>query len=601
MGNVQSIIQTDSFKLLTKYFNHSLGKDELYDEVVKQLAILLQASHVRLYEFNVKSQEYKLISGTDIDVGEVKDLILSKDEVETFSVMQNEGSLVKLPLEIGTGKKMGLLIASEKKLENELLNSTINMVEILFDIVEKIYTLRKKNEQHQFLYKLSTELFSQNEKEKIFAFILEALETLYPDMEYSLFMAQYNGTDATLPIKSFKISEAGNFCLSTEAFMTGEFKMENIDEEGKTYMYAPLSGKQGTYGVLQMIVPISRFFSELELTFIQNFAGLAGNAIERVSLYENSNHQISSLSLINEFAKKLNQNLELSQITTLVKKEMLDLCQPDEIGFVYFNEKKLTDVLIQEESTAYFKTSKGMQFAKSLYEKISNEDEPIFSGKYQSDFSPYQSIMAIPMNHSNYSHGATIVMHKEMYYFTFETFKLAEALIQHAALAMTNALLKDHLHKAVITDYLTGIYSRNYLEKSIDKDMKHGKYGVLLLFDIDNFKRVNDNYGHHIGDKVIIQVAQVIRSIGRDSDIPARWGGEELALYMPNCSTKESLHVAELIRSRVSEVTKPHVTVSCGVSAWTIEENPSIINLFLRTDKALYEAKRTGKNRIVNK
>jgi diguanylate cyclase (GGDEF)-like protein len=119
------------------------------------------------------------------------------------------------------------------------------------------------------------------------------------------------------------------------------------------------------------------------------------------------------------------------------------------------------------------------------------------------------------------------------------------------------------------------------------------------VVDIDNFKRVNDTYGHQVGDKILIQASNIIKSSIRDSDVAARWGGEELTVYLPQVAKDQSLRIAERIRQRVMNETSPQVTVSCGVSDWNWEEDKiSVESLFYRADMALYEAKHNGRNQI---
>ncbi len=97
----------------------------------------------------------------------------------------------------------------------------------------------------------------------------------------------------------------------------------------------------------------------------------------------------------------------------------------------------------------------------------------------------------------------------------------------------------------------------------------------------------------------MIQVSQIIKSSIRDSDIAARWGGEELAVYLPQVAKDQTIRIAERIRVRVLEETNPQVTVSCGVSDWNWEEDKiSVESLFYRADMALYQAKNNGRNQI---
>src|SRR5690625_3972450 len=191
------------------------------------------------------------------------------------------------------------------------------------------------------------------------------------------------------------------------------------------------------------------------------------------------------------------------------------------------------------------------------------------------------------------------VCSSDLYYFSFETFKFFQSLIQHYTLTVSNTMLKNRLEEAVITDYLTRLYSRNYLDEMIEKHMLEKGKGVLVLFDIDDFKEINDTYGHSVGDEVIIQIARTIQKHIYPSEIAARWGGEELALYLPDKTAEKGYLRAKHILSEVEKMTNPQVTLSCGIAAWKGTYLNTVRQLFNRADEALYQAKHLGKNQIV--
>jgi diguanylate cyclase (GGDEF)-like protein len=151
----------------------------------------------------------------------------------------------------------------------------------------------------------------------------------------------------------------------------------------------------------------------------------------------------------------------------------------------------------------------------------------------------------------------------------------------------------------VITDHLTKLYSRNYLDDKIQQSMEEDGEGTFIIIDIDDFKLINDTYGHQVGDDVIIQVANIIQAHIRGSDIGARWGGEELAIYLPRVSVETGKQIAERLVVKVRELSNPSVTISCGISHWKKEENDCYNAVFKRADKALYKAKGTGKDKVV--
>jgi diguanylate cyclase (GGDEF)-like protein len=127
----------------------------------------------------------------------------------------------------------------------------------------------------------------------------------------------------------------------------------------------------------------------------------------------------------------------------------------------------------------------------------------------------------------------------------------------------------------------------------------------LIMLDLDNFKSVNDSYGHPQGDVVLQQVARVLRESSRDADAPARYGGEEMALILPHTDLEGAFAIAERVRVAIEELRIPrlddhqgglHVTASLGVTASSGGNKDALI---AAADDALYAAKRQGKNRTV--
>lgn len=195
--------------------------------------------------------------------------------------------------------------------------------------------------------------------------------------------------------------------------------------------------------------------------------------------------------------------------------------------------------------------------------------------------------------------GVILVTHRDANYFSYDNYKLLQVVSTHIGLAITNASLHAEMRKMIITDNLTNLHVRHYLDEEIQRKQRTDSQGSLILVDIDFFKLVNDTYGHQVGDRILIQVSSIIRTSIRNGDIAARWGGEELAIYLPNVPASRALQIAERIRLRVETETDPRVTVSCGISEWdSTHEKISVESLFYRADMALYESKNNGRNRV---
>ena len=170
--------------------------------------------------------------------------------------------------------------------------------------------------------------------------------------------------------------------------------------------------------------------------------------------------------------------------------------------------------------------------------------------------------------------------------------------------------LKDELEeknvelgKLAITDKLTGLYNRAKLDQALNDELKRftrfeHEFGVIIM-DIDYFKRVNDHFGHIIGDKVLVQIADILRDCIRSTDVIGRWGGEEFLIICPETELVGIIQMAERIRERLEDYRFRNVgtiTASLGVSMAITSDTGE--TLLARADKVLYDAKNAGRNRV---
>lgn len=158
---------------------------------------------------------------------------------------------------------------------------------------------------------------------------------------------------------------------------------------------------------------------------------------------------------------------------------------------------------------------------------------------------------------------------------------------------------------SAITDKLTGLYNRRYFDHFLDLEIKRSlrqnAHLALLMIDIDNFKKVNDTFGHLFGDKLLNKIGDLLKTETRDTDIVARYGGEEFAIVMSNTGLKEALQIAERIRQSIQAYSFEKInfstTVSIGIAMYPFDAN-SLNELIEKSDNSLYKAKYQGKNRV---
>jgi len=164
--------------------------------------------------------------------------------------------------------------------------------------------------------------------------------------------------------------------------------------------------------------------------------------------------------------------------------------------------------------------------------------------------------------------------------------------------------LSATLAKMAYTDSLTHIYNRlhfaHFLDIEIDKAKRYDSTFSIIFFDLDYFKKVNDEYGHLVGDEVLEEVTEIVSQANRSADIFARYGGEEFIILTPETDLSGALIHAERLRNDIEKYkfkTINHLTSSFGVTEF-IADSDTLESLLDRADKALYQAKEFGRNRV---
>jgi len=192
--------------------------------------------------------------------------------------------------------------------------------------------------------------------------------------------------------------------------------------------------------------------------------------------------------------------------------------------------------------------------------------------------------------------------------FTEDEAEVLRSLAGQAALALENVDLHEQVSRQAVTDELTGLANHGRFQELLSAEAEqvrryHHPLGLIMV-DLDNFKTINDTYGHPQGDIVLRHVAEILRENSRDADWPARYGGEEMALILPHTDMEGAYAIAERVREAIEGLEVPRndggeplrLTASLGVAASTEGIKDALI---AAADNALYEAKRRGKNRTI--
>jgi diguanylate cyclase (GGDEF)-like protein len=187
-----------------------------------------------------------------------------------------------------------------------------------------------------------------------------------------------------------------------------------------------------------------------------------------------------------------------------------------------------------------------------------------------------------------------------------EAGSLAEWLVSQASIALENARLHQVVRRQAITDELTSLVNRRrfneVLDDEIERARRHGTTLSVLLADLDDFKRINDRFGHPAGDEALREFANLLRVHLRDIDVAARLGGEEFAVLLPETDLEGALTVAERLRRHVDDrgalkQSDIRLTTSIGVAQYHAGSREDLLR---QADEGLYRAKQQGKNCVVS-
>jgi diguanylate cyclase (GGDEF)-like protein len=261
-----------------------------------------------------------------------------------------------------------------------------------------------------------------------------------------------------------------------------------------------------------------------------------------------------------------------------------------------------TDPLIETEHVGQLA---GLQTALLEAERGALEDGEL--GQAAAGDAHVAAVALGPMEPGGPTHGV-ITVSRDGRPFSDDDLELLRSLATRATLALANVNMHIDVARQAITDDLTGLASHGHFQELLEIELREGaRYGhsvAIAMLDLDNFKSINDTYGHQQGDVVLRRVADALRETCREADVPARYGGEEMALILPHTDLEGAFDLAERARIAIERIAVPRldhhgwlkITTSAGVAAAADGSRRALI---AAADGALYSAKRSGKNRTV--
>jgi len=374
----------------------------------------------------------------------------------------------------------------------------------------------------------------------------------------------------------------------------------------------PLMVRESVVGVLDFQSEQAGFFSDETVDLLTLFSTLASIAIENARLHSLEQRRSAVLEAINALAKQTASVLDLEELLAKVCTLVLESFSVDHVA-VLLKEGDLLAVraqrgrltpLFAEGAHLPLGTGLGAR-ALSTGKTVVENDVRKVSG-YVAGYAEAASEMCLPLVAAGQSLGVLALESARTGAFRATDVRALESVADICAIAIQNAHYFEQARRMAFVDGLTGVYNRRYFEQRILEELERAaRYAgglAILMLDIDHFKRVNDEFGHLLGDEVLRQLSTILAQQLRKVDVTCRFGGEEFAILVPQTTGDHALGAAEKLRKVIEGWSFPGVprpvTVSIGVADFP-EDGATRDELVKAADAALYAAKQAGRNRVL--
>jgi diguanylate cyclase (GGDEF)-like protein len=353
-------------------------------------------------------------------------------------------------------------------------------------------------------------------------------------------------------------------------------------------------------------------FSNADCDTLMMFSKQITRALQRERVYPQAQRSFETLKILNEESSKLLSSLKEDVIVQNLIEGAYRII-PTEIMFFGVKGR---DVEILQGKDLSPREKKIFNAKGTVLDMAANDKEHIYISdvrNYRIPVMPFKtdnvnSVFLLPMFYERNLLGILVLLLEKTNALSTYQIEILKVLGNQASTSIANARFHEKIKLLAITDGLTGLFNhKNFQERLTQEFDRFGRFSEpisLLLIDIDFFKKINDTYGHPVGDLVLKRVAGIIQKTVRNIDIPARYGGEEFAVVLVGTDEKGAMNMAERLRKTImdkkftADQSTFNVTVSVGIST-TAGESVKKEALIERADKALYKAKGDGRNQCV--
>jgi diguanylate cyclase (GGDEF)-like protein len=388
----------------------------------------------------------------------------------------------------------------------------------------------------------------------------------------------------------------------------------------KSWIGAPLIIQDHSIGIITLHSNTVNQFNKSHLHLITTFAGQVAVALENARLYTEMAHSAERFKILYSLSRVISAKIRSEDIFPAIHKAVSQLMTPDFFGLSLFDPR--TQIMRDAYRVEHGKhlplssrpvdkglTASVLRNGKSLH--FSNFDSATANAygsimfANQADSELPQSVLIVPLSIGSNCIGTMSVHKHKPNMFDDGDREILELLASNVAIAIENARLFDEIQQLAITDPLTKLYNRRKFEelstKEFERSRRYHHPLCLIMIDLDQFKQINDTYGHIVGDQVLSGLASLCRNNLRVTDILARYGGEEFVILLPETSAEQAMATAERLRQDCAQTEfssnqgEINITISIGVDELTADCS-SLEMLIDRADQALYASKNFGRN-----
>lgn len=393
----------------------------------------------------------------------------------------------------------------------------------------------------------------------------------------------------------------------------------NKGQRTLSQMFVPVQSVSRTIGVLSVQSYQVNAYETRQLKLLKDLATHCAGALERIWAQEALTDLVERLKILHQATSAINAELDIEKVCEVVYKTVVKVMSCNDFVVDGYNPKtnEIIPIYAIENPNRRVYTEK--YFADhGLAGEIVLKKEPILFNSvkemdesnirfefYGSEEDPTESLLAVPMMLHGEIYGMVSAQSYEQDAYDEDDQYLLEVLASHVAIAIENTRLFDSIQQVAYIDALTSTLNRRRFYELAE--LEFVKYQELksplamIMLDVDDFKKFNDQFGHKVGDLVLTKVAETCKSALRGSDILGRLGGEEFALVLPNTKLTYAVEIASRLCSLTQKIKIPEYdfSISISVGVATCDESCKTLDMLIdHADQAMYVAKNAGRNQV---